>query len=138
MANINNLERQHIEIKDLFSKIKQEVNSNDITVNLDTLVIDINTLSGKLSIHMSSEDKFLYPKLIESEDQQLRQIAKQYSEEMGNIHLEFNNYKNRFNTKTKILGDTDGFLKESKEIIKLLENRILKEDMHLYPKIKSI
>lgn len=138
MANINNLERQHVEIKDLFLKIKQEVNSNDITVKLDTLVRDINTLSGKLNIHMSSEDKFLYPQLIESEDQQLKQIAKQYSEEMGNIHLEFNNYKNRFNTKTKILSDTDGFLKESKEIIKLLENRISKEDKHLYPKIKSI
>ena len=138
MANIDNLERQHSEIKDLVSKIKQEVISSDIALNLDTLVKNINTLSGKLNIHMSSEDKFLYPTLIESKDQQLKQIAKQYSEEMGNIHIEFNNYKNKFNTKTKILSNIDGFLKESKEIIKLLENRISKEDMHLYPKIKAL
>ncbi len=58
--------------------------------------------------------------------------------EMGNIHQEFNNYKNKVNTKTKILSDVDGFLKESKEIIKLLENRISKEDMYLYPRMKSL
>lgn len=138
MANINNLERQHVEIKDLFLKIKQGANSNDIKVNLDTLVRDINTLAGKLNIHMNSEDKFLYPELINSRDEMLKQIAKQYSEEMGNIHQEFNNYKNKFNTKTKLLSDVNGFLKESKEIIKLLENRIYKEDMYLYPKVKSL
>nr|WP_278330534.1 hemerythrin domain-containing protein [Clostridium magnum] len=98
----------------------------------------MNTLAGKLNIHMNSEDKFLYPELINSRDEQLKQIAKQYSEEMGNIHQEFSNYKNKFNTKTKILSDVDGFLKESKEIIKLLENRISKEDIYLYPKMKSL
>lgn len=138
MANIDNLERQHGEIKDLFLKIKQDINSNDIKVNLDTLVRNINTLAGKINIHMSSEDKFLYPALVESKDKQLRELAKQYSEEMGHIHLEFNNYKNKFNTRSKILNDIDGFLKESKDTIKLLENRISKEDMYLYPKMKSI
>lgn len=138
MANISNLERQHGEIKELFSKIKQEINSNDIEGNLDSLVRDINTLAGKLNIHMSSEDKFLYPTLVESKDEQLKQIAKQYSEEMGSIHIEFNNYKNKFNTKNKIMGNIAGFLKESNEITKILENRISKEDMHLYPKIKAL
>ena len=138
MANIDNLERQHSDIKDLVSKIKQEVISSNIALSLDTLVKNINTLSGKLNMHMSSEDKFLYPTLIESKDQQLKQIAKQYSEEMGNIHIEFNDYKNNFNTKTKVLNNIDGFLKESKEIIKLVENRISKEDINLYPKIKAL
>lgn len=138
MANIDNLERQHAEIKDLFLKIKKDISSNDIKVNLDTLVRNINTLAGKLNMHMNSEDKFLYPALLESKDQQLKAIAKQYSEEMGHIHIEFNNYKNKFNTRSKILSDIDGFLKESKAIIILLENRISKEDMHLYPKMKSV
>ncbi len=138
MVNINNLERQHTEIRESVSKIKQGVNSKDINVALDILVREINTLAGKLNIHMNSEDKFLYPALIESNDNQLKQIAKQYSEEMGNIHIGFSNYKNKFNTKSKILNDVDGFLKESKGIIKLLEERVSKEDMYLYPKMKVI
>ena len=138
MVNINNLERQHTEIKESVLKIKQGVNSNDIKVTLDILVREINTLAGKLNIHMNSEDKFLYPALIESNDKQLKEIAKQYSEEMGNIHIGFSNYKNKFNTKSKILNDVDGFLKESRGIIKLLEERVSKEDMYLYPKMKAI
>lgn len=138
MININNLERQHIEIRESVSKIKQGINSNDIKGALDILVREINTLAGKLNIHMNSEDKFLYPALIESNDNQLKQIAKQYIEEMGNIHAGFNNYKNKFNTKSKIINDVDGFLRESKGIIKLLEERVTKEDMHLYPKMKTL
>jgi len=105
---------------------------------LDILVREINVLAGKLNVQMNSEDKFLYPALIESNDTQLKQIAKKYSDEMGNIHVGFNCYKNKFNTKTKILSDIGGFLKETKEIIKLLEERISKEDMYLYPKMKSL
>lgn len=138
MANINNLERQHTEIKDLISKMKHEVNPNDIKVNLDKIVKDINMLAGKIKIHMGSEDKFLYPALVESKDEQLKRIAKQYIDEMGNIYSGFSDYKNKFNTKSKILSNVDGFLKESKEIIRLLENRISKEDTHLYPRMKSI
>jgi hemerythrin-like domain-containing protein len=138
MASINNLERQHSEIKDSVLKIKQGINSINITEAVDVLVREINTLAGKLNIHMNSEDKFLYPALIESNDMQLKQMAEKYSLEMGSIHTGFNTYKNRFNTKTKILSDKDGFLKGSKEIIKLLEERVSKEDMYLYPKMKSL
>ncbi|SHK24635.1 Hemerythrin HHE cation binding domain-containing protein [Clostridium cavendishii DSM 21758] len=138
MANINNLERQHTEIKDLFLKIKQGINSQDIEANLDMLVMSLNTVAGKLNMHMNSEDKFLYPELINSRNEELKDMAKQYSDEMGNINIEFNNYKNKFNTKRKILNDLDGFLKESKEIFKILEDRIYKEDMYLYPKMKSL
>lgn len=138
MANLDSLERQHGEIRGLFLKIKNGINTSDIKVNLEELVRNINALAGKINVHMNSEDKFLYPALIESENKQLREMAKEYSEEMGHIHLKFNNYKNKFNTRTKILNDIDGFLKESKETINLLENRISKEDNYLYPKVKSV
>jgi len=120
----------------LLSKVKEEANSENIAINLDTLVKNINTSAGEVKIHINSEDKFLYPALINGKDQNLKQIAKEYSDEMGNIYTEFTNYKNEFNTKTKILNDSDKVSKESNRIIKLLENRISKEDMHLYPKIK--
>ena len=138
MANLDSLERQHGEIRGLFLKIKNGINTSDIKVNLEELVRNINALAGKINVHMNSEDKFLYPALIESENKQLREMAKEYSEEMGHIHLKFNNYKNKFNTRSKILNDIDGFLKESKETINLLENRISKEDNYLYPKVKSV
>lgn len=135
---IDNLERQHLEINKLFQKISSTINLRNIEDSLDELVWDINTLAGKLSIHMRTEDKLLYPELMNSDDKNLRNISKEYSEEMGNIHSIFIEFKNQFNTKNKIINDKNKFLIESKKVISLLENRIEKEDKNLYPKIKSL
>lgn len=135
---IDNLERQHLEINKLFKKISSTINLRNIEDSLDELVWDINTLAGKLNIHMRTEDKLLYPELMNSDDKNLRNISKEYSEEMGNIHSIFIEFKNQFNTKNKIINDKNKFLIESKKVISLLENRIEKEDKNLYPKIKSL
>ncbi|EOR24415.1 hemerythrin HHE cation binding domain-containing protein [Clostridium sartagoforme AAU1] len=136
--NIDNLERQHLEINSLFSKINKNLNSNNITNDIDSLVWDINTLAGKLNIHMKTEDKFLYPELINGANENLKKIALEYSQEMGNIHKVFEEFKSNFNTKNKILNDIDKFLIESNKVLKLLKNRIDKEDRSLYPKMKLI
>ena len=136
--NIDNLDRQHLDIKGLLKKINSILSIRNMEDSLDELVWDINTLAGKLNIHMKTEDKFLYPELINSSNNNLRNISKEYSEEMGSIHIIFTEFKNQFNTKNKILNDKDKFLIESKKVLKLLENRIEKEDKSLYPKIKSL
>ncbi|MGV2644453.1 hemerythrin domain-containing protein, partial [Clostridium perfringens] len=79
MANIDNLERQHIEINNLFNKINKTLSLSNVTDDLDGLVLDINTLAGKLNIHMRTEDKFLYPQLINSKDDKLKKVAIEYS-----------------------------------------------------------
>ena len=136
--NIDNLDRQHLDIKGLLKKINSILSIRNMEDSLDELVWDINTLAGKLNIHMKTEDKFLYPELINSSNNNLRNISKEYSEEMGSIPIIFTEFKNQFNTKNKILNDKDKFLIESKKVLKLLENRIEKEDKSLYPKIKSL
>lgn len=136
--NINNLERQHTEIKDIFSKIERLLYKNNFNENIDELVLNINTLAGKLKIHMNTEDRLLYPQLINSDVENLKNIANEYSKEMGDIHNIFINFKNKFNTKNKILSDLDGFLEEIKRVFPMLKNRIEKEDKHLYPKIKNL
>lgn len=136
--NIDNLERQHLDIKGLLKKINSILSIRNMEDSLDELVWDINTLAGKLNIHMKTEDKFLYPELINSSNTNLRNISKEYSEGMGSIYIIFTEFKNQFNTKNKILNDKDKFLIESKKVLKLLENRIEKEDKSLYPKIKSL
>jgi hemerythrin-like domain-containing protein len=121
-----------------FNKINKTLSLSNVTDDLDGLVLDINTLAGKLNIHMRTEDKFLYPQLINSKDDKLKKVAIEYSEEMGNIYMIFNEFKNQFNTKNKILNDKDKFLMEIRRVLSLLKNRIDKEDINLYPKIKNL
>lgn len=53
----------------------------------------INKLAGKLKIHLSSEDKFLYPNLLNGDDNKLKNLANSYINEMGGISDTFTNYK---------------------------------------------
>ncbi|KYH28245.1 MULTISPECIES: hemerythrin domain-containing protein [Clostridium] len=135
MGNISNLKRQHIEIRELVNFISNLINKNNIENDASEIAKNINILSGKVKIHLDSEDKFLYPGLLKEGNEKIKNIASTYINEMGNIALVFNDYKNRFNTKTKILSDIDGFKKETYEVFKVLLNRLEKEDKELYPLI---
>lgn len=138
MLNINNLERQHKEIWEVFFSIEEVINSKDLSENIDTLVMNINILAGKLNVHMNAEDKFLYPELIKGDNKKLKNMASEYSDEMGDISKNFNEFKNKFNTRNKIINDIEGFLIEGKETLKTLHNRLTKEDRYLYPEVKTL
>lgn len=133
MANIQNLERQHTEIKSLLRQFKQLLN-NDLTEGqIDEVVKVINTLAGKLKVHMNTEDRFLYPVLSQSNNPKLREAGKAFSIEMTAISDAFGHYTNLFNTPSKIQSDKASFLKESKSVVQLIEKRMDKEDTQLYP-----
>ncbi|HAG44781.1 MAG TPA: hypothetical protein DCL31_17475 [Clostridium sp.] len=131
MANINNLTRQHIEILEMIYNIKELINK-DLEVESSEIAKNINLLSGKLRIHLESEDKFLYPNLLKNENEKIKNIAKSYIDEMGDILSIFNNYKNQFNTRSKIINNKDKFIINTKEVFDKIEKRMESEDRELY------
>ncbi len=137
MANINNLERQHKEIGEAIKEIKSFVSKNTIEEDASEIAKLISLLAGKLKIHLQSEDKFLYPKLLQSNHLEIKTIATTYIRDMGTISMDFAKYKEQFNTKYKICNDIEGLKKETLTIFTVLENRLSKEDKQLYPLIKS-
>ncbi|QGU95892.1 hemerythrin domain-containing protein [Clostridium bovifaecis] len=137
MGSVLNLKRQHIEIGELIESINKLIKQNNIENDANEIAKNINILSGKVKIHLDSEDKFLYPDLLREGNDKIKSISKSYVNEMGNIAAVFMDYKNRFNTKSKILGNTDGFKKETCNVLKVLTNRLQKEDRELYPLISE-
>lgn len=131
MANINNLTRQHIEILEMIYNIKELINK-DLEKECSEIAKNINLLSGKLRIHLESEDKFLYPNLLKNENEKIKNIAKCYIDEMGDILSIFNNYKNQFNTRSKIINNKDKFIINTKEVFDKIEKRMESEDRELY------
>jgi iron-sulfur cluster repair protein YtfE (RIC family) len=132
MANVDNLKRQHSEISEIVYEIKRLI---DISVdnNMAEIVKNINLLSGKIRIHLSFEDKFLYPQLLTSESIEVKKVANEYINEMGSISDDFANFKDEFNTRFKVMNNQKKFMEESQKILKSLENRMQKEDRYLYP-----
>lgn len=136
MMNINNLVRQHEAIRENVKTIEVLINKNNIENDSFEISKNINLLIGVLKVHLQSEDNFLYPELLKGDDDKLKDMAKHYIDEMGNINAEFEKYKAEFNTKTKINDNIENFKNHTAEIIKVLKNRLDKEDKYLYPLIK--
>lgn len=135
MADIKNLTRQHGDIDLLIGNIKN-LSKGNIESNIDIIVKDINMLAGKLKIHLDTEDKFLYPDLLNMNNEVLNTMAKEYMNEMGSISSEFIKYKNSFNTKNKIMSNVEQFKIQTVEIFEILERRINREERELYPRLK--
>ncbi|MFR1707312.1 MAG: hemerythrin domain-containing protein [Clostridium sp.] len=135
--NLSNLIRQHVDIRDEIKYINEVVDKSSIELNTMDIASRINKLAGKLQVHLMSEDKFLYPSLINGKDLELREMATLYMDEMGEISEVFKEYKNKFNTKNKIEANKEGFFQETKIILKEIEERIDKEENGLYKLIIS-
>lgn len=127
--------RQHDEILGLVDEIIRVIDSNKVEEDINSLVRNINTMSGKLKIHLSSEDKYLYPKLLNSENLKLKDFGKKYYDEMKDVTKSYEDYKYRFNTGTKIKNNIELFKKETKIVFKVLTERIERENKELYPLI---
>ncbi|MCP4459674.1 MAG: hemerythrin domain-containing protein [Cytophagales bacterium] len=108
--------------------------------------LDINTISnsaqevrkllskflGKLSIHLAMEDKSLYPNLLSHADEQVRSTAKKYIDEMGDIGIAVNSYKDQWSNPSKIQNDPATFIEQTNGIFNALAKRIERENNELY------
>lgn len=73
----DNFIRQHNKIYQIANEILSlldEYNSK----NISQIRRLISTLAGKLKIHLSMEDKSLYPRLLKNEDDIIRTLSKKY------------------------------------------------------------
>ncbi len=132
MLNIATLKRQHEQIGELLTELKQDIARGSLEQEASNIALKINILAGKLKVHLDTEDRYMYPQLLQSRETELKKLAQAYMDEMGYISKAFTNYKGRFNTKSKILGNPQVFLKESQEMLEVIGQRIEKEDVALY------
>lgn len=75
----------------------------------------------------------MYPQLLQSDNREIREAAQAFMDEMGHISKAFSDYKERFNTKTKICSNPRAFLQETAAVSGAITARIEREDAALYP-----
>lgn len=129
---LENYLEQHKGIKKQVEVVKKLSQDNNLCSNASQIGTEISRLAGVIRIHLSSEDKFMYPKLVNSEDDMIRKKAALYQEEMGNLMEVFTIFKEKYNTKQKILENSSSFQKDLKEIVAQLSKRMEKEEKELY------
>ena len=83
----------HKKIAAQVEAITKLISSGSIEDNAFDIGREISRLSGLLNVHLNSEDRYLYPKLLESNDSSVKTLAKRYQDEMGGLIGEFNETK---------------------------------------------
>lgn len=130
--NVANYLEQHTTIATQISIIKKLVQSNDLEKNAGEIALHINALAGKITIHLSMEDKYLYPRLIESKNLEVQKLAERYQKEMGSLAENFVRYKDKYNTGLKILGNRNELVSDTDFIFNAIEKRVEREEKELY------
>jgi hypothetical protein len=129
---LENYLEQHESIKSELRILKDLADKENLDTYGDKLALHVNTLAGKIRIHLVSEDKYLYPDLIEKGDPRLKKMATDYKNEMGDLADKFIVFKDRYNTKNKILKGESSIRADLKNIADQIEKRIRREENELY------
>lgn len=132
MKRTDNFRRQHDDILKITSEISNKLNPQSLSQDSSQILILISKLAGKVKIHLSMEDQALYPRLLQNNDENLKDLAKKYISEMGNISEVFSGYLTKWKTAQSIQENSTKFIIDTKSLFSTLSKRIEKENNELY------
>ncbi len=132
MKRTDRFREQHKGLVGLVKQITASLNKNDLLRDAEGVRTLLATLAGKLSVHLTMEDDVLYPSLLKSRNESVRQTAQKFIDEMGGIKKAFAAYTDRWAGPTFIRENPEWFIKETTAIFDALSARIIKEDNELY------
>ncbi|MCT4632200.1 MAG: hemerythrin domain-containing protein [Firmicutes bacterium] len=132
MNKLNQLKKQHGDIIELLNETKGMINKIDDSSVQMKIAKNISKLAGILKIHLMSEDRNLYPAFTKSSNTDLQNKAKKYIDEMGDLSSIYMDFKDKYNTQSKINNSLSQFKSEVAKVFSAIETRIKKEDTDLY------
>ena len=135
MEILRNLKRQHQDLLALSRELSSLVESGNLRDKGGEIKKSISVLNGKLKIHLSMEDEFMYPELFEHKDEKIRKLSKVYSKEMGGIFASFSAYIEKWSDDGTFVEEYEEFRKETETILSELSLRIEKEEKTLFEMI---
>lgn len=133
MPNVQMQRTQHRELAELIGQIaKLAATPAAAAAKAADIRALLNQLAGKLTVHLSGEDKVVYPALAASPDPQVAATAKRFQSEMGGLVEVFKTF-NRTWSESAIKADAGKFTAELGAVAKAVGERVQKEETVLYP-----
>jgi len=132
MSNVATFKTAHSEILGIVGEIVKYLDSEEkVSAGAADIRSYLSQIAGKLSVHLAMEDKFLYPKLMESEDPTISGTAKKFADEMSGVADVFKEYSNKW--QAKAIGDSPAeFITATNGLFAAVGNRIEREEKELY------
>ncbi|AKZ63404.1 hemerythrin [Herbaspirillum hiltneri N3] len=134
--DIDKYKHQHTVIFDNIRKLK-EFSHLGIAEHAADIAAQVIKMSSVIKLHLSIEDKFLYPALQEANNPRLATMGKQYQHEMTHIAEAYGEFARKWNDAGHVAADPDGFRNAANKVLKVLFDRMQREDRDFYPMIEN-
>lgn len=121
MINNIGLIRHRILITESLNAIKCLSSMQNIYRDSAKIARTVNLLGDKLKIYTRIEKNLFLQYLHKSNDVYERELNKELLAECDGIVVEYEKFRRKYNTGTKISSDVDGFKRDAQKVISLLE-----------------
>lgn len=137
MISLLNFIRQHNAINEELTFLETELTKEKVLLDIPDINFRIGKLTALLRIHLLEENTNLYPILLSSQDEGIKNLANQYIQEMGELMNEYTIFKCTYSEKG-IKERFDEFLKDAEKVIRALKIRFTKEENELYHFLNAV
>ena len=135
MSATQNFRRQHEELSELAADIERQRTPEALRADAAGVRKRLARFAGKLHVHPSMENDALYPRLVGHEDERLRALARSFQDELGGIYGSFFTYVQRWPSAEAVQAEPVEFIRQTREVFKLLARRMVRENEELYPAV---
>lgn len=132
------LRRQHSDILKSCAEIERAITAECGDTSADQIVTALRQLTGQLKVHLSMEDRVMYPYLIAHKDRNISDLAKRYQAEMGGLVQDYTAFITLYGQSEAIKHNYDDFTAAVKGVFAALRTRIAREDDELYVMVDKV
>lgn len=136
MSQLKKLRDDHATLARQFRELREIVQSPSAPSTLVLFNLRRELVSTLLA-HLKLEDWALYPRLIQSSDNQASDAGRRFQEEMGGLAPAFIAYCDKWSA-TGIEAGWPAYCADTLAIIDALENRLVRENRELLPLLERL
>jgi serine/threonine protein kinase len=137
-SSTNRFRRQHEELQALGFQIAEKLARATLANEAGIVRRLVAQFAGKLAVHASMENEALYPRLLQHSDPNVRERARSLFDDVGTIYATFGQYAKKWPTTASIEADPRAFARETREVLRVLAFRMMRENDELYPLVESV
>ncbi|RIK97908.1 MAG: hemerythrin [Burkholderiales bacterium] len=133
--NIDRFKHDHERILEGIAALRA-LSHDGIAENAAEIARRIVAMSSVIKLHLSAEDRVLYPELQASGNRTLAMLGWQFQQEMNSIAAAYVEFARRWNTPERVHGDPAGFRLDANRVLKAVHERMQRENRDFYPVIE--
>jgi hypothetical protein len=136
MSELMKLRQDHADLARMFRQLERIIEEPQAPSQLELFEFR-RILMQTLISHLKLEDWALYPRLIDSGDEEISSAGRHFQEEMGGLAPAFLAYCDKWNANT-ITADWPSYCSETRGLLDALTDRLTRENRELLPLLERL